>query len=42
MESDLSREQGEAVPTAVAVDTASVDRMGTGGGERVGVDALSV
>ena len=42
MEAILSRGQGEAVPMAVAVDTASVAGCGVGGDERVGFDALSV
>ena len=42
MEGGLSRGQGEAVSTTVVVDTASVTGHCEGGGERVGIDALSV
>jgi hypothetical protein len=42
MEAGMSSGQGEAVSTTVAVDTASVTGCRRGGGERVGIDALSV
>ena len=42
MEDGLSSGQGEAVSTTVVVDTASVTGYCVGGGERVGIDALSV
>jgi hypothetical protein len=42
MEGDFVKGQGEAVSTTVVVDTASVTGYRVGGGERVGLDALSV
>ena len=42
METGMSSEQGEAESTTVAVDTASVTGCRRGGGERGGIDALSV
>jgi len=42
VEAGMSSGQGEAVSTTVAVDTASVTGCRRGGGERVGIDALSV
>ena len=41
MEDVLVKGQGEAVSMTVVVDTASVTGYGGGGGERVGIDALS-